>query len=570
MDLTISFSSHGLTKEAFNEKQGGVLVKTTVAKYDITSAGEVFRILKGSDYHEQEELISPTNGYSDFIVTEVIKADPQYHSVDEVFRNCKGNMYRTYYTASSRYIETLQELMKPIRIMIRGYKAVEGKPFAIQIINRILRIEMEHCPRIKDSDVTIREHKVYYRENIYDVSQENFALHYIPKVSIEDELSFILDFSDEKGHFFLTKKYGEPEEEVKLSAIQPYFKFFDVEIAGPCPFFHFGAYYGSCSLNTIVKMFRRYPMLRTFFKTYQENAKHVLSAFNIRNIEDIPYSFTEYTTPAKALGVPNQVLKTIVNLQSNGIYPNIGAFNPLKYAINPQVFENIISEFAKTLVSVGNDDVIRGKQFDQSGGLITKIIQKYGGPKGNKYDFVRLMQYITDEVYTYQGITSPLEAIQLLSDYYNMMDNMEAKITEWFPKSLKLIHDIAARNQSLIIEEVRQRKFMRAVSEPDYQALKYEDKDWVVLAPKTANDLIDEGQRQSHCVGSYINYVSNGEKYILFMRRADDPNTSVITLDVNPNTKVLTQYRGFGNRAPSDEEMEFIKKWAKKKNLKIN
>lgn len=53
------------------------------------------------------------------------------------------------------------------------------------------------------------------------------------------------------------------------------------------------------------------------------------------------------------------------------------------------------------------------------------------------------------------------------------------------------------------------------------------------------------------------------------MRQADNPETPVITLDVDPKEHSLVQYRGFANRSPDEDEMKFIKKWAKEKGLKV-
>lgn len=575
MDLKLHFKTHGLTKDAFEEfkksKKERISFIYTIACYQINSDGSVCR--KKEDSENSITSISPAiNGCAVFPVTGTTIFDKEYHSIDEIFQ--ENPNYRDYNISwSARDYYDIQSVLTPRTILFSGYEAIKGNPLAVKINIRALSVRMEHCDKIEDSEVfSITRNEwigIGYDRHCYDISQENYALHYIPKVSLVDEMSFVLDFSDEKGHFFLSNG-SKSEEEVKLSAIQPYFKFINIKRhENHCPFLDFGAAFGSNSLNTIVKAFRRYPMLRTFFKTYEKDAIKVLYVFHINSFDNIPGTFIEYTTPAKALGVSNQVLKTVADFQAKEISINIRGFDRLKGLINPQVFDAIILEFSKTLTLLKKDSDRRANWFNESSMHIAAIIRKYGGEKGNKYDFARLMRYISDEVYTYQGISSPREAIQLLSDYYNMMDNMEAKITEWFPKSLKLIHDIAARNQELVIEEVRQRKFARAVQEPEYQALKYEDEDWVVLAPETANDIIDEGRRQSHCVGSYVNYVSNGDKFILFMRRTSDPNTSVITLDVDPKTKTLTQCKGFDNRNPSEEEMTFIKKWAKKKKLTI-
>lgn len=193
----------------------------------------------------------------------------------------------------------------------------------------------------------------------------------------------------------------------------------------------------------------------------------------------------------------------------------------------------------------------------------------YGGPSGKDYNFRRLLVYLSEDVYIYQGISSAFEAATLLRDYYHCMSQMGIKINDWFPKSLKLAHDMAVKNHSVVISEQRQKRFAEVVKDPAYQNLTYADKDWVVLAPTESKDLVTEGRRQSHCVGSYVDYVVNKQKFILFMRQADNPETPVITLDVDPKEHSLVQYRGFANRSPDEDEMKFIKKWAKEKGLKV-
>ena len=290
--------------------------------------------------------------------------------------------------------------------------------------------------------------------------------------------------------------------------------------------------------------------------------------FRSVRFDDIPASFEERTSMKKAFGVSSTILKKIAQSSVSGgsLY---WLLSMSEATINPQVKESLIMEFLNTWEYLENTNHARANQFAGTSNAIRAIMVDYGGPSGKGYDFRRLIHYIIDDVYVGQGITNPKDAINLLSDYYHCLKNMGVKIKDWFPKSLKLAHDIAVMNREASIDEVNKKKFDNAVSDEAYQNLTYKDKDWVVLAPKTANDLVLEGRKQSHCVGSYVDYVANKQKFILFMRRTDDPDTPVITLDVQCDEMILSQYRGFGNRAPTDEEMEFIRSWAKKKNLKI-
>lgn len=462
-------------------------------------------------------------------------------------------------------------ILNPFSILFAGIEAGEDS-IQLRLHFRLFHVQMVKKERLKEDEVYISHsilNKAKYCSYIpEDNSQDSsFVYEYSPEVSFLSDTVIACDFSDSKGHFFLTTD-GKTEE-VKYSAIRPYLKNLNLPKL-PGILSCVTSLQRNPNISGAIQLLSRFPMLRIFYKTYGDGMIEILHAFNIFYTKDIPNSFKTYTTPAKSLNTSTSMLKTIAAAHKHGINTSsIVNFDILREKINPQVFESIISKYLDTMRYLEQLDDLRAKSLGQAASTIANIVLDYGGIKGNSYDFARLMHYITDEIYTYQGISSPYEAVQLLYDYYNMMKQMDAKITEWFPKSLKLIHDIAARNHQVVLDKKKEQAFKDAVSSPVYQNLTYADKNWTVLAPSIANDLIVEGRRQSHCVGSYVNYVINRSKCILFMRKTENVDTPVITLDVDPNSMTLTQYRGFDNRAPSEEEMKFIKKWAKKKNLTV-
>lgn len=184
----------------------------------------------------------------------------------------------------------------------------------------------------------------------------------------------------------------------------------------------------------------------------------------------------------------------------------------------------------------------------------------------HNYDLQKLEIYLLDDIYTYQGIEDARSGFQILSDYIEACDEMNAPVDK-YPKSLKLAHDIAMKNLKVVISEKEALAFKEAVSDKSYEKLQYQNKDYKVIIPKTAEDVINEGRRLHHCVGSYVNRIGKGETKICFMRKVSDVDTPLVTLEVKDGK--LTQYRGNCNRHPSKEEMEFILEYAKAKSIDV-
>ena len=83
--------------------------------------------------------------------------------------------------------------------------------------------------------------------------------------------------------------------------------------------------------------------------------------------------------------------------------------------------------------------------------------------------------------------------------------------------------------------------------------------DYIIKAPDCQQDLIDEGQMQSNCVGSYIDKVINGTSMVFFMRKKKTPDQSLVTIEVRNNE--LAQVKARFNKQPSDTEMDAVNTW---------
>lgn len=146
-----------------------------------------------------------------------------------------------------------------------------------------------------------------------------------------------------------------------------------------------------------------------------------------------------------------------------------------------------------------------------------------------------------------------------------------------FPELIKLINNqssfaLAAKavdkNYKLLKDKEQQeliQKNQKRIKE--LENLLYED--YCFIVPTTPKELIDEGEQQHNCVGSYYNKsMSNGIGFIYFIRKKNEPEKSYITCRFDVYTKETVEARYKFNDKVSKEEdgrailksSEFIKK----------
>ena len=84
----------------------------------------------------------------------------------------------------------------------------------------------------------------------------------------------------------------------------------------------------------------------------------------------------------------------------------------------------------------------------------------------------------------------------------------------------------------------------------------------MIIVPHTVADIIREGKLQRHCVGGYAARHMDGKLTICFLRKTDEPETPLYTIEMHD--KHLTQVQGEGNRTPLTPEAKiFFDRWLK-------
>ena len=98
--------------------------------------------------------------------------------------------------------------------------------------------------------------------------------------------------------------------------------------------------------------------------------------------------------------------------------------------------------------------------------------------------------------------------------------------------------------------------------------LEYEDSQYRMIWPKQLIDLCKEAEAQHSCLWNYLKEASAGESFILFMRKANNPEKSYITVEIVGNTifQALRKY----NKELNEDEMRWLEHYAEIKTLNID
>ena len=192
---------------------------------------------------------------------------------------------------------------------------------------------------------------------------------------------------------------------------------------------------------------------------------------------------------------------------------------------------------------------------------IPTLVEKYS------LDFKSLINYLFFDLYT-QGINYIDESIlQLYEDTLNMQTLMyDGKVRDKYPKHLKEAHD-----KVTLVYNLNQEYFDHQIAiklHNECKNLEYKDENYCIVTPEDSSELINEGISLHHCVGSYVEKVNKGKTSILFLRRTEAPDESLITIEYQDGS--IKQVRGLCERLMNNKEREFFEKWVKKFKIEVD
>jgi len=137
-----------------------------------------------------------------------------------------------------------------------------------------------------------------------------------------------------------------------------------------------------------------------------------------------------------------------------------------------------------------------------------------------------------------------------------------------FPRDLTAAHDRAY----VLVEKSKNKEFEKAIAKvgKKLETLSWEYKGHIVVVPKTLEEIIKEGHKLHHCVGTYVERVAKEQTIILFLRKKEKPDEPYYTIQVNPRNYEIIQCRGKNNKSMEGNIKNIINKYEKEKLAPLN
>ena len=139
---------------------------------------------------------------------------------------------------------------------------------------------------------------------------------------------------------------------------------------------------------------------------------------------------------------------------------------------------------------------------------------------------------------------------------YNLKDSFVL-----FPKNLPQAHDQAVKFKRDKDAKERTRR-IKNLSIALAEKYLLTQNGLTLIPPKTPEEIVHEGHVLHHCVGNYVDSVSEGKRVILFLRKADAPDTPFYTVDISGGK--VTQVRGKNNCEATPEIRKFMQAFDRK------
>lgn len=243
----------------------------------------------------------------------------------------------------------------------------------------------------------------------------------------------------------------------------------------------------------------------------------------------------------------NQIPKALIKLCKN---KKIMLSNSIVeyYKKNPDAH---LIAYKLEYISLTNDDIYKilskdNYYYDDTRQIhywsyFNKLLDEYG------YTAKPLLLYI-DQLKTFEALEDVGFVIKELYDYANMMKTISPKFDK-YPRHFLTTHKIACRNYNRLKKEFPEELFKKRINK------QYECSfgDYIFIYPKSTQDIKDESVQMSNCVSSYIDDVIDGKCHILFLRKKDNPEKSLVTIEVR-NDHIVQALRRFNDPVTIEDQ----------------
>lgn len=216
------------------------------------------------------------------------------------------------------------------------------------------------------------------------------------------------------------------------------------------------------------------------------------------------------------------------------------------------------------------------KEFQEFGILPKRENVAFLAEHGYSRNFAVYIRHTTEHKmmrYLRERLQGDREQIREYHDYLQMAAGLGYNLNDeyiLYPKDLKQRHDQYVeeeneRNRKIqkMNDNQKAEEFRNTIKTRNWEKYEMNSERFLLLLPKTPAEIREEGNRQHHCVATYIDRMVKGETCIVFIRRKDKPEESFYTMEVK-NGEVM-QVRGKYNDRPTEEVEAFVEEFKRKK-----
>lgn len=255
-------------------------------------------------------------------------------------------------------------------------------------------------------------------------------------------------------------------------------------------------------------------------------------------------------------GTINEIPKGLVKILRE-IRESVNNVNIGEYKAHPDAFNYA---FNHEFISLSKRDAYRFLMYICSNWDRNKHCYVYGNKFFNicdRYGYTpkSLLNYI-DYLVTYEALSPdyPSKILEEIDDNCNMLSQMSDKYDR-YPRHFLTSHQITSRTYQRWKEQFNEELFSKRVN----KKMEIVINGYKFIYPSKTEDIKKEAVQQSNCVVSYIDRVINGQCDIIFMRNANTPNESLVTVEIR-NKKVVQARRRF-NESVTDEQQKVLNKY---------
>lgn len=166
--------------------------------------------------------------------------------------------------------------------------------------------------------------------------------------------------------------------------------------------------------------------------------------------------------------------------------------------------------------------------------------------------------------------------VSTLSDTYVMLSNITEDDGDFFTKAIELskcknVDEIFEKHDELSslikFKEYPQERYDRIKN--SYTNIEFADEDFIVRLPESTKEIMDEGNKMHHCVGSYVDDVMNGRSIIMLLRKKSSPNNNYVTIELDRDNCLVQAKCKCNEVISSQKTLSFLTKWIKEKHIRL-